>query len=81
MRYFVLKDMYSGEPYEVLKFKKNVEKKAVQEKIDELNQIFEENADDSFLDGMDLTEYVLYYLAGDFDFEIIPWSNDDNLYI
>lgn len=68
MKYFLLKDYY-GEPMEMLGFPTDSNRYDIQKVIAELGQY-------SSLDDV-VQELYLHYP----NMEIVPWSNDDNLYL
>ena len=81
MIYYLLKNRETGEPMEMIGFKRGTDMEAVQVAIDKAVEYFIANDDDSgCLDGFTLEEYVVNGLIDLYDVQIVRWSNDDNLY-
>ena len=84
MKYYLLKDYSTGEPWEMLAFKDDVNRSEVQKVIWDSNEYFYEHEDEIMSDPqMNVNcqyEYNLHCLSEKYDFEVIPWSNEDNLY-
>lgn len=82
MKYFLLKDISNGEPYEMLAFRDDgVKMLNIQMDIDEANEYYYDGHEDEIDEKYDCQEeFVLHCLREKYDFDVIPWSNDHNLY-
>lgn len=82
MKYIMLKDCSSGEPVELLAFKDDdVKLFNIQADIDEANEYYYDGHEDEIDEKYNCQEeYVLHCLWEKYDFDVIPWSNDDGLY-
>ena len=83
-RYFLLKDYDTGEPWEILVFNGYVNEEDVQNTIWDANNYFFEHEEEILNDPNLLVycqyDYDILRLREKFDFEILNWDNEDNLY-
>lgn len=83
MKYILLRDNNDYEPFEMLAFKDEVDTEEVQKVIWESNDYFYEHEDEIMNSGECINcqyEWNLHCLSEKYDFEVIPWSNDDCVY-
>lgn len=76
--YILLKNETNGEPWEMLKFKGDIDKNKIQRTIYNLNNFYIEN--EEVLDMPCAYDFMMDRLSQMFDFEVVPWDNEDNLY-
>lgn len=81
MTYYSLRDNYTGEVMEMLCFKNEVDGEEVQESINKYkNDYFYKTENKIDTDACCEYEYILNQICDNYDVDIVPWSNDDNLY-
>lgn len=81
MTYYLLKDINSGEPYEMLAFKGDVKQWQIQASIDEANEYYYGGHEDEIDEKYGSQEqYILHCLVEEYDLDVLPWNNEDNLY-
>jgi hypothetical protein len=80
MRYFLLTDESDDRPWEILRFKKNVDKDLIQKVIWDATARFWELEENGSVSDCCQGEYVLNQLAELYDFTTLPWSNDNVIY-
>jgi len=79
MRYWLVRLIDNAEPYEMMAFPEEVDGITLRESINEFMAYYQEHEDYGI--GMFIEEYVVARLQERFNAEIIPWNNEDNLYI
>lgn len=79
MRYWLVRLIDNAEPWEIMMFPKEVEKKELMDSINEFMTYFQSEEDYGL--GMIQEEYVIARLEERYNAVTLPWDNEDNLYI
>lgn len=79
MKYFLLTDV-DGRPWEILLFKKDVDRDEVRKAINDATAKYWKLEVNGYVEGYCQGEFVMNQLGDRYDFTFLPWSNDDVIY-
>lgn len=76
--YFLMKNNTDGVPWEMLKFKGKVNQAVIQSDINRLELYYIEN--EELMEEASAYDYMINQLSKIYDFEVVPWDCENNLY-